>query len=62
MEKTGASSAMTWVEKKKMVKSMKKMDVGFERVLAMVGSNLRRVLEKKQKFNLCKVLCRNLYA
>ena len=31
------------------------MDVGFERVLAMVGRKGRSVLEKKLKFNLCKV-------
>jgi len=38
-----------------MVKSMNKMDVGFERVLAMVGRKVRSVLEKKLMFNLCKV-------
>ena len=31
------------------------MDVGFERVFAMVGRKVRSVLEKKLKFNLCKV-------
>ena len=31
------------------------MDVGFERVLDMVGRKVRSVLEKKLKFNLCKV-------